>query len=473
MVAAVGAIVLLQANSQAEQSLISQPSQLIVPHQAINLSGINAIPAPRLNFDYSGVSGTVGLTQGAVLAQGTSRLFAELRLAADDLEGAAPRRPVALVVVLDISGSMQGDKIDEARRAVSQLVRGMRDDDQIAVILYNDSAYVLQPMARVGSIRESLIGRVSLIAAGGGTNIPQGLRLGTGALISASDEFVRRVVLVSDGLDHSGVPLDSVAGEVRGRANQGATLSSLGVGTDYDERFLSSVADAGRGNYEFLANSDQLASFLRRELEQASSTVVTNLVADLELPLGWRVSQVYGAELGPQLSGRHAVLIPVGAMYAGEQRRVLIALDVNGAEPGQQEAMGVRFHYNRPLVTATFDHQVGQLALRTVTDDREVLASRNIELHADAMTTVIDARQEQAVALWREGRADEAAALSVQNAQEMQVLNDRAFSQHRADRIGEYQQDSGNFQAQSAGSASGRAYGLRANQARRVRSRSW
>ncbi len=475
MVVAVGAIVLLRAQPGAGERHTLQLPAMPAPPAAVGPGSGEAAPAPRLAFDHPGVSGDVALTQGAVLANGTRRLFAELRFAADDVEGAAPRRPVALAVVLDQSGSMQGEKIEEARRAVAQLIRAMGDDDRIALVLYNDGASIFQPLARVGTVRGSLLARVNLIGAGGGTNIPLGLRLGTGALVTASDEYVRRVVLISDGLDHSGVALEQVTAEVRARAGQGATLSSLGVGTDYDERFLSSVADAGRGNYEFLASSDQLARFLRRELEQAATTVVTNLVADLGLPSGWRVARVYGAEsqTPTELSGRRSALIPVGSMHAGEQRRVLVALDVDAGEAGEEAAMAVTLRYSRPRQDDQLDFSLGQLALRAVSDEQVVLASRDVERHADAMTTVIDVRQEQAVALWRQGQRDQAAALSHQNAQEMQSLNAQAYSPHRAERVQEYQRDSANFQAQSAGSAEGQAYGLRSNQARRVRARGW
>jgi len=476
MVVAVGAIVLLQARSGGgEQPTPPVPAPLPINVLAVPAGEAGEFPAPRIPFDQPGVSGTVSLTQGAVLAQGLRRVYAELRLAADEAEGEVARRPVALAVVLDVSGSMSGEKIEEARRAVRQLIRRMDQNDQIGLVIYNDSTQLIQPLARVGSVRQELLARISTVHAGGGTNIPQGLRLGNTLLTRAPEELMRRVVLISDGLDHSGSPLDQITGEVRARSNGGATLSALGVGTDYDERFLTNVADAGRGNYEFLARGGELAGFLNRELDQAASTMVVALTADLELPLGWRVVRVYGAESERPtgLSGRHAVLVPVGSMYSGEQRRVLVALDVPAGAAGTEQILGVRLRYRRPESTARHDINLGQLALRTVADQEMVTASRSPELHADALTTVIDVRQEQAIDLWRQGRRDEAVALSASNGRALETLNNDVYSEGRAAQIRAYREDSQNFRDQAASSAPGRAYGLRANQARRARVRDW
>ena len=478
MVVAVGAIVLLQARSGASEQPpppVPAPAPNPVSVLAISPGEVGEFSAPRITFDQPGVSGTVSLTQGAVLEQGMRSVFAELQLAADERTGEVVRRPVALAVVLDVSGSMSGEKIDEARRAVGRLIARMDPNDQIGLVIYNDGAQLVQPMARVGSVRTALLSRVHTIHAGGGTNIPQGLRLGNSILASASQELMRRVVLVSDGLDHSGLPLDQITGEVRGRANGGATLSALGVGTDYDERFLTNVADAGRGNYEFLARGGELSAFLTRELDQAASTMILGLAADFEIPVGWRVARVYGAESEHPtgLSGRHAVLVPVGSMYSGEQRRVLVAFDVPAGAAGTEQILNVRLHYRRPESSARHDVTLGQLALRTVSDQETVTASRNPGLHADALTTVIDVRQEQAVALWRQGRSDEAVALSVRNEAALESLNNDVPSVARDSQIRAYREDSANFRGQPASSASGRAYGLRANQARRARVRDW
>src|SRR5208282_1322816 len=120
-----------------------------------------------------------------VLAGSGESVFAEVRLAADAAAGgpgASQRAPLALVVVLDTSGSMEGEKIDRAKDSVLGLMRDMRDDDEIAFVRYSSDAELIQPLAHLGQVRGSLAARVRRLDAGGGTNIPSGLSMGLATL---------------------------------------------------------------------------------------------------------------------------------------------------------------------------------------------------------------------------------------------------------------------------------------------------
>src|SRR6185503_1775872 len=150
-----------------------------------------------------GLHGSVSVSQTAVLAGGDRDVYAEVKLSADPAERAEGRAPFALAIALDTSGSMYGEKIEQAKRAVIELVRDMRDDDEIAVIRYSSSASIVQPLARVGDVRSTLATQVRQIEADGGTAIPQGMHAAMNALEEAGRGRVRRIVLASDGLDSS------------------------------------------------------------------------------------------------------------------------------------------------------------------------------------------------------------------------------------------------------------------------------
>ncbi|MEQ9324851.1 MAG: VWA domain-containing protein, partial [Polyangiaceae bacterium] len=162
-------------------------------------------------FSGPGASGTLALSHVKVLAQGRQRIFAELRLRADSEQVAEERAPLSLAVVLDTSGSMEGDKIAEARQSVLQLLGQMRDDDEIAVVRYDTNPELIQPMARVGDVRHHLRERIMSLRADGGTNIPSALSEGLDALRMASSGRVKRLVLVSDGLDSTRQQAESLA----------------------------------------------------------------------------------------------------------------------------------------------------------------------------------------------------------------------------------------------------------------------
>ena len=279
------------------------------------------------SFSGPGASGTLALSQTRVLTGGQS-LYAELKIRGDDEERARERAPISLAIVFDTSGSMSGDKIETSKRSVVSLLRQMRADDEVAFVRYDDHSEVLQPLARVGDVREELTRRVQSLEAGGGTNIPPALERGLSAVSDASGGRVRRVVLVSDGLDSTRDQAERLA---RSALDRRVTISALGIGLDFDESYMSAVANAGRGNFGFVRDGTALASFLHKELEETASTVVEDARATLTLPRGMRFVQAIGAET------RHAddgeVELALGSLFAGDERRIIVELSTDAVWP--------------------------------------------------------------------------------------------------------------------------------------------
>jgi Ca-activated chloride channel family protein len=427
--------------------------------------------APSVEFRGPWAHGRLSLSQGSVQANGTRQVYAELRLTGDartSPETAA--RPVAMALVLDVSGSMDGEKIAQARESVLSMVAQMRDDDRISLVTYSDNARVVQPLARVADVRASLQVVVPTIQIEGGTNIPSGLMLGAQTLAEAPTELVRRVVLMSDGRDGSGRALDVIASDIRSRAEQGVTLSSLGVGADYDETYMSRLADAGRGNYEFLRDGAQLRAFLGRELREATNTTVERAVAEVTLPAGWRLTRAYGAEA---TTTGQTVRIPIGAIASNEERRYVLDLAVD-APALANTAGGLRASLAWHAVPDNRDVRVdtGALALAVVSTEAEAVASRNAAVFAEAESTVVAAGQQEAVNAWRSGNVAQAQAMASRNLAVLRRAQSVAPTAARSAQIAQFERDSTNFGSLAPSSAEGRAYGLGSNARHRAALRS-
>jgi Ca-activated chloride channel family protein len=434
--------------------------------------GTSAVPAGPTRIDLHGPSlnGHFALSQSAVLANGARNVLAELRLTApENAEAARDRQPVALAVVLDVSGSMMGEKIEQAKSSVRQLVDRMHDDDWVSLTTYDHTTYVLQPLARVGSVRGELYARIAGIQSGGGTSIPQALETGAASLDGAPGHLMRRIVLLSDGLDGSGLPLEGVRSQIRTRASRGVATSSLGIGTDYDEAFMTAVADAGRGNYEFLASASQLQRFLHRELEQASTTVVDGVAAIVTLPPGMRLNAVHGAESAAVQMGQ--TRISFGPLYAGESRRAVLDIAVDAGSPGAIGSLGARVEYRTVANDSRHEIAGAQLALVSVPTDAEVTASRDEAIYGETWAVVIDARQREAVTAWRAGDVTRAQQIAQRNVQQARIVATEAPAAAPAleQAAAEYEADTSTFGSLGADSEEGRSYGLRSNAARRGR----
>src|SRR5258708_227264 len=103
-----------------------------------------------VSFSGPGAHGAIALSHTRVLAGGGRRVVAEVDVYADASAEARERAPIPMAVVLDTSGSMAGEKLDQAKTSVIQLIRDMRDDDEIALVRYSSDAELIQPLARAG-----------------------------------------------------------------------------------------------------------------------------------------------------------------------------------------------------------------------------------------------------------------------------------------------------------------------------------
>lgn len=272
------------------------------------------------------------LDRNAVLVGGDGVARMELVIAATSEPAVVhSRKPTDLMVVLDRSGSMSGEKIEQARAAVLQLASQLGPQDRFALVTYSDAAEVALPLAPVDErASSSWRSRVAEITADGGTNMSSGLDLGLDLIEKARDTGrVPHVILISDGLANGGDPTPDGLSRRARRAMQGEyVLSTVGVGADFNEYLMRALADAGTGNYYFLESSYDLANVFAREFDAARTTVASGLAVQIEPGTGVRVVDAAGYPLEQQ--GNQITFRP-GSLFAGQERRLWVTLAV---EPG-------------------------------------------------------------------------------------------------------------------------------------------
>lgn len=236
------------------------------------------------------------------------------------------RRPLALAVVFDRSGSMAEDaKIGYVRQAAHLLVDNLTPEDQAAFIAYNQEVQTLVPLHQAVN-REYLHHRIEELHADGYTNLSAGLLEGCAQLERRAGEGRRHVILLTDGLANRGVTdpkkLAALAG---GCAERGITITTMGVGTDYDEKLLGGMAQAGGGRYVYVAKPEQIPAAFERELGALLAVLAQNVRLKLEVPPGADVEQVFGVEEAARSS---ALDLSLGDLSSGEERVVLVKFRV-------------------------------------------------------------------------------------------------------------------------------------------------
>lgn len=361
----------------------------------------------RVTFAGAGITGSLALSQSHVLADKAQRVYAELRVKADEAT-VGHHAPLAMAILLDTSGSMSGIKIEEGKRSVATLIAQMEEDDQVAVIRYADSPASLQPLARVGDVRGATLQRLRFLDASGGTNIPPALEAGLLQLdqhTNRTDENrVKRLVLVSDGLDSNRPLAESIA---RGSMDDGVTVSTLGIGLDFDESYMSGVARAGRGNFSFVENPVALARFLNRELHEATQTTIERATARLHVPRQFRLLRVVGAQERKLDDG--SVELTLGALFGGDERRITLELEADGAA-GESLAIDAQLRWTE-VGGKQHRADLKPLSLVATNDPHRVAASRDSVVFADATSVLASVRQLEAASAYQRGEVEVAEGL--------------------------------------------------------------
>lgn len=238
------------------------------------------------------------------------------------------RKPINLSVVLDRSGSMSEEsKIEHAKAALRALVDQLRPDDIFSLVIYDDVVEVLRPAARVGGDRAGIRSLVDEIAPRGWTNLGGGMLEGFHQVQkNTGREYINRVILLSDGLANQGITdPERLTGIARKQRDRAISLSTIGVGLDYNENLMVGLSENGGGNYYFLESSRNLASVLRKEFDRLGDVVAQNVTIEIELGRGVRLLDAIGYD---HSVNRQTVSIPVGDLYGEDARDITLELEV-------------------------------------------------------------------------------------------------------------------------------------------------
>jgi len=347
-----------------------------------------------------------------IRAHGRSERFLLVDVVAPTVAPDPSRRrpPVNLGFVLDRSGSMGGqNKIGLAKQAALEAIHRLDAPDRFAVVTYDDQIdVVMQSAIASAEARRLAADRLRAVDARGSTDLHGGWLTGCDQVAAGlQPEGVNRVLLLTDGLANVGVidhaELTSRALDLRRR---GVTTSTFGVGNDFDETLLQSMADAGGGHFYYIGDVAQMRDHITSEVGETLEVVAREVVVELTLPESVRVEALSPFRV-EQRGGR--VLVYLGDMVSGQLLSIVMRLTFDYGEVGREIGTLVRvadrdgaFERARPAldpltVTWTYaDHAANDAQPRDHEVDRSVA-----RLFAER------AKQE-AVRLNREGRYAEA-----------------------------------------------------------------
>jgi Ca-activated chloride channel family protein len=225
-----------------------------------------------------------------IRAEASSTRYVLLTVDAPEAPLRTDRLPVNVALVLDRSGSMQGEnKFGLAREAVEQALNLLSSDDRFTLVVYDDVIDVLSAgTLATPDAKRRAVEALSHIGPRGSTDLCSGwLRGCEGVAQYLEAESVSRVLLLTDGLANVGIQDHaSLVRHARELRERGIATSTFGVGTDFDERLLRDMAHEGGGNFYFIGSAGQIVDILTSELGETLETVVRSAAIEISLPVG-------------------------------------------------------------------------------------------------------------------------------------------------------------------------------------------
>ena len=207
------------------------------------------------------------LSQTVLARQSSNQVYLDVALQ-PERRVSSTRVPLNIALVIDKSGSMSSsDKIGFAREAAMSIIDQLESYDRVSIVTFDSNVQVALP-SMLASDREAIKRVIAGISTGSNTALHGGMTTGGSEIRRHyNNEFLNRVILLSDGKANVGPSSNNqLASAARSLGDEGISVTTMGLGLDYNEDTMTAIADAAGGNYYFIESGDQMAYQFQQEL---------------------------------------------------------------------------------------------------------------------------------------------------------------------------------------------------------------
>lgn len=298
-------------------------------------TGENDIPvkydAPLTVSDNAPLKWDIRLDNPYYLTEGDKKfVYLYLEVKGGEAKTDKKRAPLNLSLVLDRSGSMSGDKLKHAKKAIGFVINQLTQEDILSIIQYDDAVQVVSSSAPLNN-KEVLHKKVESIQTGGSTNLCGGMQEGYVQVKSAKkSNYINRVLLLSDGLANVGITEPAQIEKIAQKnfREDGVATSTFGVGADYNENLMTGIAENGGANYYFIDNPDKIPGIFAKELEGLLSVVSQSTKVRINYPTNQlNLVKVFGY---PHYIENDEIMVNLNDVYAKEEKAILLKFEVKG-----------------------------------------------------------------------------------------------------------------------------------------------
>jgi Ca-activated chloride channel family protein len=320
----------------------------------------------RLGNPVLPTSGEVAWLQIGIQARSTEQSF---------------RTPLNLALVLDVSGSMADDnKMDYLKRSLEVFLPSLDPNDIVGIVAFSNDAEIIRDSALVGDGRW-IRSAVNSLYPTRNTNLNAGLMLGF-QLVEKHFDLRRnnRVILLTDGIaNHGETDPEWIAASALDYNQQGIYLSTIGLGYDFNDDLLSTLARQGHGAYHFVDSPEEMDKIFRKEFEGLVERVANDVRVTIDPAPGVSLNWVSGLDSLPPSGGAEIVTIDMGA---GDNQVILAQLHVAPSTIGEKTLAEITLRYEDAF--AQRQRQISLPVVAKISPSDEYYSLADIEVRRNA-----------------------------------------------------------------------------------------
>lgn len=359
------------------------------------------------------------------------KIYLMVKVRAEGAKADGEALPLNLSLVLDRSGSMQGQKLAKVKLAAANLVRRLRPQDRLSLVIFDTEVEIAVPPTSGGD-KDAIQRAIQGINSRATTNLSGGWLQGCRLVgQNMAEGAVNRVILLSDGLANVGVrnpsQLVAMAGGKRG---EGITTTAFGVGDDFSEDVMAGMAREGGGAFYFIDTPDQAPAFFDEELADLGSVVGQNLTITIETEPPVRGLQQLHNYPHTQQGG--ALSYQLGDLYGEEERFQVFELSLAPLEAGQHRLGAITIGYDQIKEDAAERvEEAFEVQLEASAEDQIEIRLPRVEVEKMAWLQRAARARQRAVELADQGQFEQAAEVlrQVAAAIEASPIDDEELNQ--------------------------------------------
>jgi len=365
------------------------------------LTSLLALPAQARQIELSAELGTPVVEAGRA-----HKTFLKISLTGFELSGLTERTPANVALVLDESGSMTGEKLEEAKEAALLAVDLLNEDDILSIVSYDSHVKVLVPATRVAD-KSDIRRAIRAMKAGGQTALFAGVSKGAREIRKFIDkERVNRIILLSDGQANVGPSTATELGELgMSLGKEGISVTTIGLGDGYNEDLMANLAGYSDGNHAFVEDPEDLVKIFNYEFGDVLSVVAQDLLIRIEFEDGIRPLRILGRK--GEIIGRE-VTTRMNQLYSDQAQYILLEVEVpEGTADQTRDLARVTVSYQN-MANRQQEDVRDRVSVSYSSSSDEIARSRNREVVTTATKQVANEMSKKALQLRDEGKREEA-----------------------------------------------------------------